>query len=53
MQTLELINERFARQMRSTLLSFMQESRRLHNRRLKRELGLVLRYPTPEQGLRV
>ena len=34
------------------LLSFMQESRRLHNWRLKRELGLVLRYPTPEHGLR-
>ncbi|MFZ1364490.1 MAG: NAD-dependent epimerase/dehydratase family protein, partial [Brachymonas denitrificans] len=40
-------------QLPPTLLSFMQESRRLHNRRLKRELGLVLRYPTPEQGLRV
>ncbi len=39
-------------QLPRTLLSFMQESRRLHNRRLKRELGLVLRYPTPEQGLR-
>ena len=39
-------------QLPPTLLSFMQESRRLHNRRLKRELGLVLRYPTPEQGLR-
>lgn len=39
-------------QLPPTLLSFMQESRRLHNRRLKRELGLVLRYPTPEHGLR-
>ncbi|BAO82711.1 nucleoside-diphosphate-sugar epimerase [Serpentinimonas maccroryi] len=33
------------------LLSFMSESRRLHNQRLKRELRLVLRYPTPQQGL--
>ena len=38
-------------QLPPTLLSFMQESRRLHNWRLKRELGLVLRYPTPEHGL--
>ncbi|MNN38644.1 hypothetical protein D3C81_1526500 [compost metagenome] len=29
-----------------TLLSFMSESRRLDNRRLKRELRLRLRYPT-------
>lgn len=34
------------------LLSFMSESRRLHNRRLKRELRLRLRYPTVEIGLR-
>lgn len=33
-------------------LSFMGESRRLRNGRLKRELGLKLRYPTVEQGLR-
>jgi nucleoside-diphosphate-sugar epimerase len=33
------------------LLSFMSESRRLHNRRLKAELGLRLRYPTVAQGL--
>lgn len=32
-------------------LSFMEESRRLDNRRLRRELRLRLRYPTPEQGL--
>jgi nucleoside-diphosphate-sugar epimerase len=32
-------------------LSFMSESRRLDNRRLKRELGLVLRYPTVADGL--
>jgi nucleoside-diphosphate-sugar epimerase len=32
-------------------LSFMSESRRLHNRRLKQELGLRLRYPTVKEGL--
>ena len=34
------------------LLSFMSESRRLENTRLKRELRLRLRYPTVVQGLR-
>ena len=33
------------------LLSFMGESRRLDNRRLKQELGLRLRYPTVREGL--
>src|SRR5690606_23296851 len=33
------------------LLSFMGESRRLDNRRLKRELRLRLRHPTVESGL--
>ena len=33
------------------LLSFMGESRRLDNRRMKKELKLVLRYPTVVQGL--
>ena len=33
------------------LLSFMSESRRLRNQRLKSELGLRLRYPTVAQGL--
>ena len=33
-------------------LSFMSESRRLDNRRLKRELRTVLRYPTIADGLR-
>lgn len=32
-------------------LSFMSESRRLDNARLKRELRLVLRYPTVREGL--
>ena len=34
------------------LLSFMSESRRLDNTRLKRELRLRLRYPTVHEGLR-
>jgi nucleoside-diphosphate-sugar epimerase len=34
------------------LLSFMSESRRLDNTRLKRELRIRLRYPTVAQGLR-
>ena len=33
------------------LLSFMSESRRLHNQRMKQELGLRLHYPTVAQGL--
>ncbi|SFU59219.1 Nucleoside-diphosphate-sugar epimerase [Polaromonas sp. YR568] len=35
----------------STLLSFMSESRRLDNTRLKRELRVQLRYPTVAEGL--
>ena len=35
------------------LLSFMSESRRLENTRLKKELKVVLQYPTVAQGLRV
>jgi nucleoside-diphosphate-sugar epimerase len=34
-----------------TLMSFMSESRRLSNRRLKQELRLKLRYPTVHEGL--
>lgn len=34
-----------------SLLSFMSESRRLDNRRLKQELKLKLRYPTVTEGL--
>jgi nucleoside-diphosphate-sugar epimerase len=33
------------------LLSFMSESRRLSNTRMKTELGLRLRYPTVREGL--
>jgi nucleoside-diphosphate-sugar epimerase len=32
-------------------LSFMSESRRLHNGRMKRELGMHLQYPTVREGL--
>lgn len=32
-------------------MSFMNESRRMDNRRLRRELRLRLRYPTPREGL--
>jgi len=35
------------------LLSFMSESRRLVNRRLKESLGLRLRYPTVQEGVPV
>jgi nucleoside-diphosphate-sugar epimerase len=34
------------------LLSYLRESRRLSNRRMLDELGVVLRYPTLEEGLR-
>ena len=40
-----------ALQMSPMGLSFMSESRRLDNRRLKRELRLALRYPTVREGL--
>jgi nucleoside-diphosphate-sugar epimerase len=39
-------------QLPMVLLSFMSESRRLHNRRMKDELRLWLRYPTVAEGLR-
>ena len=41
-----------ATQLSTMQLSFMSESRRLLNRRLKAELRLRLRYPTVEEGLR-
>ena len=33
------------------MMSFMSESRRLHNARMKREVGVVLRYPSVREGL--
>ena len=41
-----------AAQLSPMQLSFMNESRRLDNRRMKRELKLRLRYPTVAEGLR-
>jgi nucleoside-diphosphate-sugar epimerase len=41
-----------AAQLPAMQLSFMSESRRLDNHRLKQELRLVLRYPTVAEGLR-
>ena len=38
-------------QLSPTLLSFLRESRRLSNDRIKRELGLKLAYPTVEEGI--
>jgi len=43
--------EQAARLLSPMQLSFMSESRRLINRRLRRELHLVLRYPTVVEGL--
>lgn len=40
-----------AQHMSPLLLSFMSESRRMDNTRLKKELRLTLRYPTAAQGL--
>ena len=39
-------------QLSPMLLSFMSESRRMDNTRMKRELRLKLRYPTVDEGLR-
>lgn len=43
--------EQAARELPPMLLSFMSESRRLKNQRLKKELRLRLTYPTVGQGL--
>ena len=40
-----------ARVIPPALLSFMSESRRLLNRRMKEELGVRLRYPTVADGI--
>lgn len=44
--------EQAEQQMAPLLLSFMSESRRLSNARMKRELRVRLRYPTPQHLLR-
>jgi hypothetical protein len=43
--------EQAGAELSSLSLSFMSESRRLCNDRLKKELRLVLRYPTVSSGL--
>ena len=43
---------RLARAQMPAASDFMMESRRLDNRRLKRELGVRLSYPTVQEGLR-
>ncbi len=47
-----LARQEAATQLPAMQLSFMSESRRLDNQRLKQELKVVLRYPTVMQGLR-
>ena len=49
---LRLARSETAAQLPAMQLSFMSESRRLDNHRLKQELRLVLRYPTVADGLR-
>ena len=46
-----LARDEAQRQLPLQLLSFMGESRRLDNTRMKRELRLRLRYPTVQEGL--
>ena len=46
-----LTREQARAQLSPMTLSFMSESRRLHNRRMKRELRLRLRYPTVQSAL--
>ncbi|MBX3622324.1 MAG: SDR family oxidoreductase [Rhizobacter sp.] len=46
-----IAREHAAAQMSPVQLSFLSESRRLDNRRLKHELRLRLRYPTVREGL--
>jgi nucleoside-diphosphate-sugar epimerase len=45
--------QRAKEMMAPSLLSFMMESRRLDNRRLKNLLGVRLRYPTVHEGLKL
>ncbi len=46
-----LPREQLQQQVSPLLLSFMTESRRLHNARIKYELGVRLRYPTVQDGV--
>lgn len=47
-----ITREQAERQLEPTTLSFMRESRRLSNARLKRELRVALRYPSVDDFLR-
>ena len=47
-----LTREQAARELSPMQMSFLGESRRLVNRRLKRELRLRLRYPTIDEAFR-
>ncbi|WP_417284857.1 SDR family oxidoreductase [Comamonas sp.] len=47
-----IAREQAATALPATLLSFMSESRRMRNQRLKTELRLALRHPTVLQGLK-
>ncbi len=46
-----ILREQAQRELSPLQLSFLSESRRLDNRRMKRELRLRLRYPTVREGL--
>jgi len=43
--------EQLQRQLSPMMLSFMSESRRMNNSRIKKELGFQLRYPTVADGI--
>ena len=45
--------EELTRHLSPMQMSFLSESRRLDNKRMKESLGLVLRYPSPKEGLGV
>jgi hypothetical protein len=47
-----LPREQLRARVSAELYSFMNESRRLDNRRLKQVLGVTLRYPTVYEGLK-
>jgi hypothetical protein len=48
----EIAFDEAAPSMSPMALSFWQECRRVRNDKLKRELGVTLRYPTYREGLR-
>jgi nucleoside-diphosphate-sugar epimerase len=46
-----MAREELKKEVSAMQLSFMNESRRLVNQRMKKELGLRLRYPSARDGL--